>query len=99
MPRGYWSPFAKLALVVAILSTVLAVGIADWSVYLWTAAVYHCPADGCGDVPQHNCQAGVAFAEVGVPVAIGLVTFATVALIWRDRRFRQLPGGTFAGRS
>jgi hypothetical protein len=52
------------------------VGVAGWSYWLCHDATYHCPANGCGNVPQQNCQSGLGLltltlASGGVAAAVG----------------------------
>jgi hypothetical protein len=48
-----------------------------FSYYTCNLAIYHCPADGCGDVPQQDCQSAI-YALTAVSVVAVLIGTAGV---------------------
>lgn len=78
-----------IAVCVSILVILVGVGSA---VYTCFFAVWNCPADGCGDVPELACQDSVEFALV---VAVGLPVILVGVGVYSWRKGRRPSVGAF----
>lgn len=82
---------ARTAAILAVALLVVSVLAFSWSHYLCFDAVYACPANGCGDIPQENCKASFTFALCLLGIGTALAALAISTLIRFTRPGHRLP--------
>ena len=77
-PGGAEAARGRRFLVLILAGMVIAVGVL-WALYMCDFATYSCPANGCGDIPQRNCE--VAATSSALVVAFGAALLGLYVLL------------------
>jgi hypothetical protein len=80
----FWTPARIVGTIVVIVASLLMVVSVAVSTSL-CHATYHCPANGCGDVPQRNCANGLTLVWSADLVAGPALAIALSLLLWSGR--------------
>lgn len=82
---------ARIAAILAVALLVVSVLAFGWSHYLCFDAIYSCPANGCGDIPQQNCKASFTFALCLLGIGTIVAALAISTLLRYTRPGHGLP--------
>lgn len=80
----------QAALGLLVVTLIVVVGAAALSVYTCNAT-YNCPANGCGNVPQENCNSATHLAWEVLLVGAPTAAAAFAAFLWLRRPHGGVP--------